>query len=319
LAAGLSSAAHTDSANPRDLAALESAARELAARLPDLLLEAKRVANTVAHGIHGRRRAGPGETFWQFRQMQAGDAVSMIDWRRSASSDHLYLREREWEAAHTIWLWPDLSPSMDYQSHIASRTKGHRAIVLMLAMASLLIDGGERIGLLGGMPATGSRNAVERAARHLLEMRAAPDARQSLPPAVTLSRFNGLLLFGDFLDPIDDIAQRLSAIASAGVAGHIVQVLDPAEESLPFDGRVEFVATEGADRYLSNRTENLREAYAARIAAHKEGLSRLAQRLQWSYLVHHTDRPAEEALLALHARLSGDRAALGAGSRGGDG
>ncbi len=82
---------------------LEGEAQSLAARLPELMLEALRVANTVAHGIHGRRRPGTGETFWQFRQFQGGDAATVIDWRRSASSDTLYVREREWEASHTFW------------------------------------------------------------------------------------------------------------------------------------------------------------------------------------------------------------------------
>ena len=95
---------------------LEREAHGLADRLPDILIEAKRIAQTVAHGIHGRRRSGPGETFWQFRQFQSSDTAQQIDWRRSASSDHLYVREREWEAAHTVWLWPNLSPSMVFQT-----------------------------------------------------------------------------------------------------------------------------------------------------------------------------------------------------------
>lgn len=293
------------------IAGVELTAHALASRLPDLMVEAKRVANTVAHGIHGRRRAGPGETFWQFRQVQPGDPVTSIDWRRSASSDHLYLREREWEAAHTVWLWPDLSPSMDFQSHLARTPKGERALVLMLAMAELLIGGGERIGMLGALPPTGSRNAVEKLAQAVLRVKPTAAARESLPPALTLSRFNGVLLFGDFLDPVDEITARVKAIAAAGVSGHIVQILDPAEETLPYDGRVEFIASEGGDRVLANRTETLRGGYAARIAAHKAALTDLARRLEWTHTVHHTDRPAEETLLALHNRLSDSAGRIG--------
>src|SRR5690606_24941856 len=132
--------------------ALEREAHGLAEHLPDLLIEADRIAQTVAHGIHGRRRAGPGETFWQFRTYEPQDSAQLIDWRRSASSDHLYVREREWEAAHTLWLWPDLSPSMNFQSHLATTTKQDRAVVLMLALTELLVRGGERVGLLGITP-----------------------------------------------------------------------------------------------------------------------------------------------------------------------
>ena len=142
----------------------EAEAHGLAARMPALLIESQRVAHTVAHGTHGRRRAGPGETFWQFRHYDLNDARSGIDWRRSASSDHLFVREREWEAAHTVWLWVDLSASMDFRSRLASVTKRDRALVLALALAELLGSAGERVGLLGESEPILARNVAERIA-----------------------------------------------------------------------------------------------------------------------------------------------------------
>ena len=97
-------------------------------------------------GSGQRRRAGPGETFWQFRHYDQNDSVTGIDWRRSASSDNLFVREREWEAAHTVWLWVDLSPSMRFRSSLTKSSKESRAVVLALAMTELLSRGGERIG-----------------------------------------------------------------------------------------------------------------------------------------------------------------------------
>jgi uncharacterized protein (DUF58 family) len=182
---------------------LETDAHGLADRLPDLTLDAVRVASTVAHGIHGRRRAGPGETFWQFRQFQTLDSATLIDWRRSASSDHLFVREREWEAAHTVWLWPDLSPSMDFKSHLSKTTKRDRAIVLMLAAAELLVRGGERVGLLGLTRPTANRKAATQFAETLVLHGGAPELKSSLPPAIPLPRFSGAVLFGDFLDPVE--------------------------------------------------------------------------------------------------------------------
>src|SRR5674476_529356 len=126
--------------------ALEREAHGLADRLPEILIDAKRIAQTVAHGLHGRRRAGPGETFWQFRQFQSSDTLRQIDWRRSASSDHLFVREREWEAAHTVWLWVDLSPSMHFRSSLSKTSKESRSVVLALALTELLARGGERVG-----------------------------------------------------------------------------------------------------------------------------------------------------------------------------
>ncbi len=285
---------------------LESEAHRLADRLPELVLDAVRISSTVAHGIHGRRRAGPGETFWQFRQLGTLDAATSIDWRRSASSDHLYVREREWEAAHTVWLWPDLSELMNFKSHLSATTKRDRGVVLALAAAELLVAGGERVGLLGLTRPTAARRAATRLAEALVLNGDKPEATRSLPPEARLARFSGAILISDFLDPIETIAARLRGIASSDVAGHLVQVLDPAEETLPYDGRAEFVGPEDGAHWIADRAESLRERYQAKLAAHREALAEVARRLGWTLLVHHTDRPAAEPLLALAMRLRGD-------------
>lgn len=284
---------------------LEGEAQTLADRLPELMLEALRVANTVAHGIHGRRRAGTGETFWQFRQFQASDAAAQIDWRRSAGSDQLFVREREWEAAHTFWLWPDISPSMSFQSHLGSTTKRDRALVLTLAMAELLVRAGERIALLGLTPPMASRKAASRIAEALAAHQGDAALQTSLPPPARLSRFSSTLLFGDFLDPPETIAQRLNAMAAGGVTGHMVQILDPAEETLAYEGRIEFRGPEGGERWTADRVETLRPAYKQKLEAHRAALIEMTRRLGWSFLVHHTDRPASEPLLNLIMRLQG--------------
>ncbi|KAB2914854.1 MAG: DUF58 domain-containing protein [Hyphomicrobiaceae bacterium] len=285
--------------------ALEGEAQSLADRLPELLLEALRVANTVAHGIHGRRRAGTGETFWQFRQFQASDPATVIDWRRSASSDHLYVREREWEAAHTFWLWPDVSPSMAFRSHLAPTPKRDRALVLTLAFAELLVRAGERVALLGLTPPLASRKATSRIAEALATHESDAAVQISLPPPARMSRFSSALLFGDFLDPPEAIATRLKEMAEGGVTGHIVQILDPAEETLAYEGRIEFRSPEGDERWIADRVETLRPAYQRKLAAHRAAIEEATRRIGWSFLVHHTDRPASEPLLTLIMRLQG--------------
>ncbi|MCG8559368.1 MAG: DUF58 domain-containing protein [Hyphomicrobiales bacterium] len=283
---------------------LEAGAHRLAARMPELLVESRRVAHTVTHGIHGRRRAGPGETFWQFRHFENSDSATSVDWRRSASSEHLYVREREWEAAHTVWLWADISASMHFQSHLSRLAKVERVIVLALSVAELLVRGGERVGLIGGPPSN-NRNAVRKLAEAVTKQIADQAEDVSLPPEASLGRFSECLMFSDFLEPVDAIAARLERLATQGVRGHLVQILDPAEETLPYEGRTEFAASEGDVRMIAGRAEFLRERYQARIAEHRQALNDMVRRLEWSFLVHHTDRPAEEALLALHTRLAG--------------
>lgn len=278
----------------------EAEAHGLAARMPALLIESQRVAHTVIHGTHGRRRAGPGETFWQFRHFDVNDSASSIDWRRSAASDQLFVREREWEAAHTVWLWVDLSPSMHFRSSLAKVTKESRAVVLSLALTELLSRGGERVGILGGVPFIG-RNAGRKVAEVLL--RQTEDA--SLPPPARLSRFSECLLFSDFLEPVNETIERLQTMAAQGVRGHLVQILDPAEETLPYSGRTEFAASEDGTRIIAGRAESMRDEYQKRMERHRIDLAEAARRLGWSFVVHHTDRPPEEVVLAVHSHLAG--------------
>ncbi|MEM1306803.1 MAG: DUF58 domain-containing protein, partial [Pseudomonadota bacterium] len=291
-------------------------AQSVAALLPSLLIEASRVASTVVHGVHGRRRAGPGETFWQFRTYDQNDDATLIDWRRSASSDHVFVREREWEAAHTVWLWPDLSPSMTFHSHLSRTAKRSRALVLTLAMAEILVKAGERVGILGLMRPTGNRNAAERLAETVAQHADDDTLASGLPPRHRPGRFSGLLLVSDFLEPIDQLEPRLAELASGGVAGHMVQVLDPAEEVLPYAGRAEFVGMSNEIRWTAERAETLREAYLAKLAEHRDRLREIARKSGWTFTVHHTDRAATEPLLALIMRLQAGDAFGAAGGAG---
>lgn len=290
-------------------ASVQHRGEALAATLPPLLVAAERVAATVAQGVHGRRRVGQGESFWQFRQYEPGDAAQRIDWRESAKSQRLYVRETEWEAAQSVFLWRDASASMAWSSSRALPTKIARADLLVLALASLLIRGGERVSLLGsGMPPLSGRVALNRIAA-VIDRPAELGAAGSLPDFDSLPRHAQIVLIGDFLSPLDAIQRIVARFAAAGLHGHLLQILDPAEETLPFDGRVRFQGIEERDEVLIGRVETVRETYMARLAAHREGLATIVRPAGWSLATHRTDRPPHAALLALYtalARMPGD-------------
>jgi uncharacterized protein (DUF58 family) len=277
-------------------------AEELASALPPLLIAAERVAATVAQGVHGRRRVGQGETFWQFRQYESGDSAQRIDWRESAKSQRLYVRETEWEAAQSAFLWRDTSPSMDYASRPSLPTKRARADLLFVALTALLIRGGERASMLGtGMPPVSGRVALNRIAA-MIDRPTAPGP--SLPAFETLPRYAQIVLIGDFLSPLEEIHAIVARFAATGLRGHMLQVLDPAEETLPFDGRVRFEGIEDDDEILISRVETVREEYAGRLAAHRAGLQAIAQPAGWSFATHRTDKTPHTALLALYTALT---------------
>jgi uncharacterized protein (DUF58 family) len=277
-------------------------AEGLAGRLPPLLVAAERVATTVAQGVHGRRRVGTGETFWQFRRYAAGDGAQRIDWRQSAKSRAVFVRETEWEAAQSVWLWRDRSASMAWRSAPGLPTKRERADLLLLALAVLLVRGGERFALMGtGRPPAGNSVALGRAALELAGEEL-PDGE--VPPALPIPRNAACVLVGDLLAPVEAIGQRVEALARGGVRGAMVQVLDPAEEMLPYAGRVSFQGLEGEGDLLVPRVDAVREAYHRRLAAQRDGLAQVARAAGWTFLSHRTDRPPQTALLALWGALA---------------
>lgn len=279
-------------------------AEGLASTLPPLLVAAERVAATVAQGVHGRRRVGLGETFWQYRRYQPGDAPQMIDWRQSAKTQPVYVRENEWEAAQSVWLWRDRSASMDYRSAPALPTKRDRADLLLLATAVLLVRGGERVALLNsGVRPDHGKFALNRIAGLMTDPRNA-HAPEELPRAEPLPRHAQVVLYGDLLSPLPEIHATMSALTGRGVRGHLLQVLDPAEETLPFDGRVEFEGFEGEEELLVPRVEAVRQAYLERLRAQQDGLAALARAAGWTFAIHRTDRPPQAALLGLWGALA---------------
>ncbi|CAK7257138.1 DUF58 domain-containing protein [Shinella yambaruensis] len=278
-----------------------SRAQARAALIPDCMVEAQRLANTVIAGWHGRRKRGIGENFWQFRPYVDGESLSRIDWRRSARDDHTYVRDREWEAAHTVWVWADLSPSMMYKSTFGSVSKESRALVLMLALAEILARSGERIGCPGIMEPIAARNAAERLATALMHA----GMTGGLPETSMIRGNSDIVLIGDFLDPVEDVMQRLAPLARRGLRGHVVEIADPAEETFPYVGRTEFTDPESGQKLTAGRAETLKDDYARAYVARRETLADNLRHLGWSFVPHRTDRLASEALVAVHMYLSG--------------
>lgn len=282
---------------------LRREAEQAASRFPALLAQAEQIAATIAHGAHGRRRAGSGETFWEYRHHRAEDGARAVDWRRSARGDHLYVRETEWEAANAVYLWRDGSPGMAAGSP-GLPAKRDRAAVCLIALASLLVRGGERIAALGetGRPRSG-RPALELAGRALAD---GPGAAASVE-SPDIARHARMVLASDFLDPPETWAARLSAAAAQGGRGVMLRVVDPAEEDFPFTGRTRFTAPGRSEALIFGRAEDARARYREVWSEHGAGLNAAARKAGWTLITHRTDRPAAAAVLALYQALEGER------------
>ena len=284
---------------------LRARAEALGQTLPPLLAEAEMLAATVMLGEHGRRRAGLGDEFWQYRPAHQGDSARMIDWRRSARSDSHFVREREWQAAQSVTLWVDPSKSMSFTGDKSRAPKGDRAKLLALALAVLLLRGGERVGVAGlAHPRSGRAQLLRLAARL-----AGDDAGEDYgaPETEGMVSHGRAVFLSDFLGDLTAVEAGLARASDRGVKGILIQILDPAEEEFPFDGRTIFESMGGTMRHETQRAGDLRGRYLARLAERKDRLAYLARAVGWHFTTHHTATPAQSALLWAYAALQGGR------------
>ncbi|GKY88238.1 hypothetical protein STA1M1_21070 [Sinisalibacter aestuarii] len=285
------------------MTALRPRAEALAEPLPPLLARARHLAAGVVLGEHGRRRPGLGDAFWQFRPARPGDPARAIDWRRSARSDQHFVQEKEWQAAQAVVFWVDRAASMRFASAKNGETKAGRAALIALSTSVLLVQGGERIGLTES-PAPPARGALqlERVAAAL-----ADPAMQDYgaPETATLPRHSRAVFLSDFLGPLEPVEAALATAADRGVTGALLQVLDPAEEAFPYDGRTLFHSVGGSLEYETRQAGDLKARYLDRLAERKARLAELAHRTGWQYHLHHTGDAPTSALLWLYRALEG--------------
>ncbi|MEX0350922.1 MAG: DUF58 domain-containing protein [Paracoccaceae bacterium] len=274
-----------------------------ASRLPPLLARAEHLAGTVLLGDHGRRRAGLGDDFWQYRPAQPGDSRRLIDHRRSARGDQQFVREREWQIAQSVMLWVDQGASMRFASEKSLPTKADRARLVGLATAILLVRGGERVGLTGTTlpPRRGNAQIIRLAEAWAQDAEAdyqPPEHRAMIPHARAV-------FLSDFLGDLDEVELALTKAADRGVRGVLMMTLDPSEEAFPYQGRTIFESVGGTLRHETLKAGELKDRYIARLAERKDRLLHLCQATGWQFGLHHSGDSAQTALLWLYRALDG--------------
>ncbi|MDP2696589.1 DUF58 domain-containing protein [Thalassospira sp.] len=280
-------------------------ARSLAARLPQLVDESRRMATSLRSGLHGNRKVGPGSDFWQFRPYVTGDPASQIDWRRSARSDHTFIRQTEWQASHTYWIWPVMGSSMFWSSDPYISEKADRALVLALALADLLVGNGETVGTFDGEHTRiTSAHHLEKLAHAML---ASPGAMTEVTATLQPGRKHSVVVLSDFLEfawPGSPLSQTLKFLTSSQNDGGLVQILDPAEVSPPFEGRVDLLDTRAKIVYRSEKFEDVRDGFESRARLWRARIQDAARDNNWLYDRHITAESANAALLTLYQHLN---------------
>jgi uncharacterized protein (DUF58 family) len=256
---------------------LRAQAETASAHLPALMLSAERLAAMIAPGAHGLRRAGPGEDFWQYRPASIGDSSRNIDWRRSARSDTQFVRDQEAQTAQTAQIWLSCHAGMEFTGGDDRPTKAAMGRVLSLALAMLLLRGGENVGMLGASIGRG-RLQADRIASTLCM----PDADAAFPEH-DLRPNRRVIVIADFLSDPSWVQSFLTRAAAVGVSGILIQLLDPDEENFPFQGAVEFRDRANSERHHSRDAGGLRAQYLQRLAERRDLLRQQARQAGWQF------------------------------------
>lgn len=280
----------------------KSEAELLSATLPPLQLRAEKLARGFDPGVHGRRKAGVGEDFWQFSHYSTDSPASKIDWRQSAKRDQLFVRQKELETAESVWFWVDSTLNMTYKSHLAEHSKLFNARVMSLALSLLLTSSGENFGLLGiSDRATHGPVAFDRFSQDLITKHA--DILTDAPSQLRLPTNTRVVLMSDFLTPLDKLEKLIRSLSQNRCRGILVHFADPAEITLPFTGRNRF---EGMQRELPltiGRTEAVQLEYQSLFSNHRLAVNSLAKQGAWDYLFVQTNEPQGDAFANLYQFL----------------
>lgn len=282
---------------------LRQSAQSAAAALPALMMQAERIAANIMHGAHGQRKSGTGEKFWQFREYEQSDRPQDIDWRQSAKTDDVYIKQREWQATQKTFLWCAGGKSMDYTSNQAQPTKLETAQIMTLALALLLRAGEEHIGVFGNNKTGRGEHRFNVLGEYLMERK---KDGEDLPPQdhFPFPRHAGLIAIGDFLTPTNDIERAFSPLATRTKSGIIIQILDPCELDLTYQGRVRFEGVTARDETLINNVTSIRDKYSTLINDHIKAVEDITHHYGWIYALHRTDQDISETLRHIFQEIS---------------
>ncbi len=272
---------------------------ELSQNLPNLLSASSSLSKNILDGLHSTSFAGRGESFWQFREYQQGDTVTNIDWRKSASSKKILIKEKEKEISKNIFIYFDKSKSMHYKSSEKLKNKFFISVLLSLTLCRLFSRSSEEVYLFNekNIPVNCSNNIGNFKSSFLLEK------NHSLPNPNYIKENSFFIIFSDFLYEITELSNFISKLKDKNVIGYLVQVLDPMELDFDFIGHNELVDMETKERLVFGNNNSFSNDYKKRFEVMKKKLIELCILNNWTNSRYTTNVKPAEILLDIANKI----------------
>lgn len=277
------------------------------ARVKDLPLIAKTVADGFLHGLQQSHQRGIGIEFSQYRSYEPGDPLSRIDWKLFARSDRYFVREAERESEIAMWFVLDASASMNLASENrpGGWTKFEYARHLLATMSYIGQQQGDHVGMLALAgdrqhllpPASGERHW-----HRLLKQLTAIDHGDSFPKASQvksaiqrLQKTGLIFIISDFYQVSNELNEFIKQVSAGRTEVVAMQLQTTDEIEFPYKGAIRFEDLETGEQVLVSAAA-ARETWQNSLAGHQQELESFLQRHQVSLHRINIDQPMDQAL-----------------------
>jgi len=277
------------------------------ARVRDLPLIARTVAEGFLHGLQQSHQRGVGIEFSQYRQYEPGDPLSRIDWKLFARSDRYFVREADRESEITIWFVLDTSASMRQKSvdGADSWNKFEYARHLLATLSYIGQRQGDHVGLLSLagdrqqliLPGSGERHWHSLLKRLMqIESHGSFPESSSLKTLVKRLQKNSLIfIISDFYQVSNEIHEFIKQISAGHNEVVAMQLQCDDELHFPYKGAVRFEDLESGEQVLVS-ARSARESWQNALDRHQRDLEQFLRQQQITLHPVNIDEPMDQTL-----------------------
>lgn len=275
---------------------LFKASDQHASLLPKVLFDSEILSRNIIEGLHASRFSGKGEDFWQFKEYRQGDNVSFIDWRKSAASNKVLVKQRENETAKTIYFYFDKTKSMMFKSKKQLLSKFEAAILLTLTLSRILLKNRENVFHIKN-----NKNII-RCNNDLSSFTKSFLIQENIieyPNKSLLTNNSICFIISDFFYDIKTVSNFLINLRQKNISGFLIQVLDPLEINFNVEENLLLNDLETNAKLRVDESKKYKTFYDKKFNDLQNNLKELCRRSNWSYLLYDTNKNIKPTLIEI--------------------
>ncbi len=278
-------------------------------------LKAKFVMEGFLAGLHSSPFKGFSVEFSEHRKYVPGDDIRMVDWKVWSRTNRYYVKQYEAETNMTAHLLMDVSASMGYSGKKDGITKLEYATYLAGAMAYLMVNQQDPIGLVTFDNEILDYIRPKSKQSHLLSIlrvlsNIKPQETTGLAPCLhriaEMIPHRGLvILFSDLLTAEEEVFEAFSHLRYRGHDVIVFHILDEAEAYFPFDQLTSFEDLEGVEKTVVTDPKAIRDQYLTELKKFVERYKMECVKRKIDFVSIDTGTRFDKALLAYLTRRCG--------------